>query len=151
MELFFFLIIIILFLPESPSIRILWAVQGLGKSNQAFKYIASLLKALGRENFTIQLWNYFIFLFIIPALCSMFQLKHYTHNYADIMYPALNNVTWHFKCLKACQRSFQRASVYEIKGETKKVKIMSLFFFFLKNKNKNKTRALRPRSSTPVA
>ena len=31
---------------------------GLESSNQAFKYVKSLLKALESENFSLQLWKY---------------------------------------------------------------------------------------------
>ena len=118
----------VLFLWNPPSIRILRSVYGFEKSNQAFEYAKSLLKALESEHFSLQLLNFFPYYYslyaeqmpIMLALCSMLRLQHCAHNVS--IDPRQRNLTFQMslKCLRACQRSFQRASVYEIKGQTRK-------------------------------
>jgi len=73
----------VLFLWNPPSIRILRSVYGFEKSNQAFEYAKSLLKALESEHFSLQLLNFFPYYHyslyaeqmpIMLALCSMLRL-----------------------------------------------------------------------------
>ena len=126
----------VLFLWNPPSIRILRSVYGFEKSNQAFEYAKSLLKALESEHFSLQLLNFFPYYYyyyyyyyyslyaeqmpIMLALCSMLRLQHCAHNVS--IDPRQRNLIFQMslKCLRACQRSFQRASVYESKGQTRK-------------------------------
>ena len=77
----------------------------LRSSNQAFQRANShQLKALGSENFSVQLsylCNYYFFFFqyhslyaekkmaLMPVLCLMVRLQHYAQNYAGIMYLTL--------------------------------------------------------------
>ena len=81
----------VLFLWNPPSIRILRSVYGFEKSNQAFEYAKSLLKALESEHFSLQLLNFFLVIIIIIIIVIIIIIILFMLNrchYAGIMLDA---------------------------------------------------------------